>query len=166
MNSSRLIANNDYAHWLKQIKQRIHSVRMKVALAANSELIALYYEIGAQIVERESSAQWGSGFIDAFSKDLRTEFPDVGGFSAKNLRYCRAFFRFYCDPEIWQQAVAKLASEPLAGVNTDLAQTITLIPWGLQRSNTLISKICAYHRMSFGIRPQWGCSKLARTSAQ
>lgn len=130
MNSSRLIANNDYANWLKQIKQRIHSVRMKVALAANSELIALYYEIGAQIVERESSAQWGSGFIDAFSKDLRTEFPDVGGFSAKNLRYCRAFFRFYCDPEIWQQAVAKLASEPLAGVNTDLAQTITLIPWG------------------------------------
>lgn len=130
MTSSTLIANTDYANWLKQIKQRIHSVRMKVALAANSELIALYYEIGAQIVERESLARWGSGFIDAFSKDLKTEFPDMGGFSAKNLRYCRAFFRFYCDPAIWQQAVAKLPHEPWVGVDVELAQRLEQVPWG------------------------------------
>lgn len=124
------ITTADYQLWLKQIKQRIHSIRMKVALAANSELIALYYELGAQIVERESSARWGTGFIDAFSKDLKGAFPDVGGFSAKNLRYCRAFFRFYCDPEIWQQAVAKLASEPWVGVDAELASRIAQIPWG------------------------------------
>ena len=57
----------DYQDWLKTIKQRIHATRMKVSLAANGELISLYYEIGAQIVDRESHAQWGSGFIDAFS---------------------------------------------------------------------------------------------------
>lgn len=96
----------DYQDWLRTIQQRIHAARMKVALAANGELISLYYETGAQIVDRESHAQWGSGFIDAFSRDLRQAFPDVGGFSSKNLRYCRAFFRFYCDPAIWQQAVA------------------------------------------------------------
>ena len=50
MISSVLVANAEYQAWLKQIKQRIHSVRMKVALAANSELITLYYEFGAQIV--------------------------------------------------------------------------------------------------------------------
>ena len=98
----------DYQHWLSTIKQRVVSARLRVALAANSELIALYYEIGARIVEREAHAQWGSGFIDAFSKDLRQAFPDIGGFSSKNLRYCHAFFRFYCTPAIWQQAVAKL----------------------------------------------------------
>ena len=89
----------DYQHWLGTIKQRVVSARLRVALAANSELIALYYEIGARIVEREAHAQWGSGFIDAFSKDLRQAFPDIGGFSSKNLRYCRAFFRFYCAPQ-------------------------------------------------------------------
>jgi len=47
--------------------------------------------LSAQIVDRETSAQWGSGFIDAFSKALRHTFPEVGGFSAKNLRYCRAY---------------------------------------------------------------------------
>lgn len=120
----------EYQEWLTTIKQRVVSARLRVALAANSELIALYYELGAQIADREAQAQWGSGFIDAFSKDLQQTFPDIGGFSSKNLRYCRAFFRFYCDPAIWQQAVAKLTNTPWAGVDRELATLLAQIPWG------------------------------------
>lgn len=120
----------DYQDWLKAIKQRIHATRMKVALAANGELISLYYDIGAQIVDRETHAQWGSGFIDAFSHDLRQAFPEVGGFSSKNLRYCRAFFRFYCDPAIWQQAVAKLRETPWVGTESQFSALLMEIPWG------------------------------------
>ena len=120
----------EYQSWLGGIKQKIHAARMHAALAANSELIALYYELGAQIVDRETSAQWGSGFIDAFSKDLRHTFPEVGGFSAKNLRYCRAFFRFYGDAAIWQQLVAKLGTAPWGGADTGLATLLARIPWG------------------------------------
>ena len=47
----------DYQHWLNTIKQRVVSARLRVALAANSELIALYYEIGAQIMDREAHAR-------------------------------------------------------------------------------------------------------------
>jgi predicted nuclease of restriction endonuclease-like (RecB) superfamily len=125
-----LFSEQDYHQWLLAVKQRIHAVRMRIALAANGELIAFYYEIGAQIVEREAHAHWGSGFIDALSKDLRASFPDIGGFSSKNLRYCRAFFRFYCAPEIWQQAVAKLDVTPWAGVNREFAELLAQIPWG------------------------------------
>ena len=120
----------EYQAWLGGIKQKIHAARMQAALAANSELIALYYELGAQIVDRETGAQWGSGFIDAFSKDLRHAFPEVGGFSAKNLRYCRAFFRFYGNPVIWQQAVAKLGQAAWGGADTELATLLARIPWG------------------------------------
>lgn len=120
----------EYQDWLNAIKQKIHATRMKVALAANEELISLYYEIGAQIVDRESRAQWGSGFIDAFSQDLRTAFPEIGGFSSKNLRYCRAFFRFYCDPAIWQQAVAKLRDTTWIGTTADLSMLLARVPWG------------------------------------
>lgn len=102
----------EYQEWLNTIKQRVVSAHLQVALAVNSELITLYYELGAQIEDREAQALWGSGFIDAFSKDLRQTFPEIGGFSSKNLRYCRAFFRFYCDSAIWQQAVAKLSLTP------------------------------------------------------
>jgi predicted nuclease of restriction endonuclease-like (RecB) superfamily len=130
----------DYQDWLKTIKQRIHATRMKVALAANGALISLYYEIGAQIVDRESHAQWGSGFIDAFSHDLRKAFPEIGGFSSKNLRYCRAFFRFYCDPAIWQQAVAKLRDMPWAGSESQLSASLMEIPWG---HNILIFTKCS-----------------------
>jgi predicted nuclease of restriction endonuclease-like (RecB) superfamily len=130
----------DYQDWLKTIKQRIHATRMKVALAANGELISLYYEIGAQIADREAHAQWGSGFIDAFSRDLRQAFPEIGGFSSKNLRYCRAFFRFYCDPGIWQQAVAKLRETPWAGSESQLSALLMEIPWG---HNILIFTKCS-----------------------
>lgn len=112
----KLIQATAYSDWLASVKSRIHAARMKSALAANSE--------------RESAAQWGSRFIDAFSKHLKASFPEVGGFSAKNLRDCRAFFRFYCKPAIWQQAVAKWASDPWAGLEPGLVQRIAPIPWG------------------------------------
>ena len=128
--TSPLAALADYQDWLNTIKQRLVSARLRVALAANSELIALYFELGAQIVEREAHARWGSGFIDAFSKDLRQTFPKVGGFSSKNLRYCRAFFRFYRDPAIWQQAVTKLPDNAWVGVDETLAAQLARIPWG------------------------------------
>ncbi|MEO6319754.1 MAG: PDDEXK nuclease domain-containing protein [Polaromonas sp.] len=135
----------EYQEWLNTIKQRVVSARLRVALAANSELIALYYELGAQIVDREAQAQWGSGFIYAFSKDLRQTFPEIGGFSPKNLRYCRAFFRFYCAPAMWQQAVAKLPSTPVTpdtpwiGVDGELATVLARTPWG---HNILIFTKC------------------------
>lgn len=130
----------EYQDWLRSIKQRVQSARLRAALAANSELIALYYELGARIVERETVAQWGSGFIDTFSKDLRQSFPDIGGFSPKNLRYCRAFFRFYCDPAIWQQAVAKLPEIHWPGIDAERAGLVAQIPWG---HNILIFTKCA-----------------------
>ena len=128
--TSPLAALAEHQDRLNTIKQRVVSARLRVALAANTELIALYYEIGAQIVDREARARWGSGFIDAFSKDLRQTFPEVGGFSFKNLRYCRAFFRFYCDPAIWQQVVAKLPDNAWVGVDETLAAQLACIPWG------------------------------------
>jgi len=128
--TSTLASLTDYQDGLRALKQRVVSARLRAALAASSELVALYYEIGAQIADREVHARWGSGFIDACSQDLRRAFPEVGGFSPKNLRYCRAFFRFYCDPAIWQQTVATLAERPWAGVDAALAPQLGRIPWG------------------------------------
>lgn len=120
----------EYNTWLNVIKQRVSAARVRVALAASSELIAFYYELGAQIADREEQAKWGSGFIDAFSRDLRQAFPEMSGFSPKNLRYCRAFFRFYCEPSIWQQVVAKLPGQSLTGVDSETAAMLAPIPWG------------------------------------
>ena len=69
--SINMTRDEAYREWLASVKRRIHAARMKIALSANRELIAWYYELGAQISERESTAQWGTGFIDAFSRDLK-----------------------------------------------------------------------------------------------
>ncbi|MGL4449456.1 MAG: PDDEXK nuclease domain-containing protein [Shewanella sp.] len=128
----------DYSNWLLTIKQQVVSARLRTALAANSELISFYWRLGAQLLEREVNAAWGSGFIDTLSQDLRQSFPGVGGFSAKNLRYCRAFYRFYCRQPIWQQPVAKLVQPGSAfdlmteqgEPDSVLSEQITQLPWG------------------------------------
>ncbi len=99
---------SEYQVWLADIKKRIVASRVKAALSANSELIRLYFELGSRIAEREQNAAWGSGFIDGFSRDLKNAFPELTGFSPQNLRYFRAFFRFYSAGSICQQAVGEL----------------------------------------------------------
>jgi len=134
---------SEYKDWLKGIKNRIAASRIKAALAVNNELIELYWFLGAQIVDRQHTAHWGSSFINQFSKDLKSEFADVAGFSPKNLRYCRAFYNFYSQPEIWQQAVAKLeihnkkdkwqqdvAENVSSDINKIIPQFTGKIPWG------------------------------------
>ncbi|VGO18536.1 DUF1016 N-terminal domain-containing protein [Pontiella sulfatireligans] len=102
---------SEYQNWLTEIKSRIVASRVRAAISANSELIRLYHDLGAQIVERELTAKWGSAFIDSFSRDLKKAFPDMTGFSPQNLRYCRAFYRFYRADEICQQSVGELTDE-------------------------------------------------------
>ncbi len=62
-------------------------------------------------MERELRAKWGSAFIDSFSRDLKKAFSEMTGFSPQNLRYCRAFYRFYRADEICQQSVGELDHE-------------------------------------------------------
>jgi predicted nuclease of restriction endonuclease-like (RecB) superfamily/fido (protein-threonine AMPylation protein) len=60
-----------------------------------SEELAFYWELGADIVERQKTARWGSGFLKQLSTDLMTEFPDMKGFSHNNLQYIKRWYLFY-----------------------------------------------------------------------
>lgn len=98
-------SNNDYTIWLTDIKSKIRSSQIKAALAVNAELIHFYRELGKMISEKENI--WGNKLIETLSKDLKTEFPEMGGLSTRNLKYCRNFFKFY-NNQIGQQLVALL----------------------------------------------------------
>lgn len=126
---SELLQNNEYRNWLTILKSQIKHSQIKAALAVNSQLIQLYWELGKGIVEKQENAAWGSGFIEQLSKDLKSEFPDISGFSAKNLRYCKSFFEYYNSSPIWQQVVAKLQSTENQNTN-DPYNPLSQIPWG------------------------------------
>lgn len=81
----------NYDTFLHDLKTRIRAARTRAALAANRELVVLYWQIGRDILERQGREGWGAKVIDRLATDLRAEFPDMKGFSPRNLKYMRKF---------------------------------------------------------------------------
>jgi predicted nuclease of restriction endonuclease-like (RecB) superfamily len=99
----------EYQEWLNAIKQRIVSVRLRMALAASRELIQFYWDLGEMISLKQSQSQWGDKLIAQLSADLQKAFPDIKGLSPSNLKYCLRFFQFYsADSPFGQQPVDQL----------------------------------------------------------
>ena len=97
-----------YADWLADLKGRIHTAQQRATLAVNRELVLLYWQIGRDILARQASQGWGARVIERLALDLRAAFPDMKGFSPRNLKYMRAFAEAWPDGEFVQQAAAQL----------------------------------------------------------
>jgi predicted nuclease of restriction endonuclease-like (RecB) superfamily len=108
MTVARLPVPVGYPAWLTDLKIKIRDARLRKALAVNSELIMLYWQIGREILNRQDRDGWGTKVVDRLSIDLRAEFPESRGFSSANLRYMRAFAEACPDPAICQRVVGKL----------------------------------------------------------
>ncbi|MCP8892806.1 DUF1016 N-terminal domain-containing protein [Sphingomonas faeni] len=123
--------SNDYVQLLDTLKERIRTSRLRAALAANEELILLYWEIGRDILDRQDSAGWGAKIVDRLSADLKHDFPEMTGFSPRNLKYMRALAEAFPNREIVQQVIAQL-------------------PW--EHAITLVEAVKDPHRKSFNRR--------------
>ena len=99
---------SDYSTWLESVKSRIQSARSRAALAVNAELIQLYHSIGSDILERQTCHGWGSKVIARVAADLKAAFPDMKGFSTRNVKYMRYFAENCPDGQFGQQAAAQL----------------------------------------------------------
>ena len=97
-----------YPEFLDDVAHRIGIGRRRAIAAANTELVTTYWSVGSEILTRQVSEGWGSKVIDRLSADLRQRFPDASGFSARNLKYMRAFAAAWPDLEIVQRTVAQL----------------------------------------------------------
>lgn len=97
-----------YADWLNQIKKDISHARQRASLAVNAELVSLYTRIGREILARQEAQGWGAKVIDRLALDLKDAFPDMRGWSSRNLKYM-AFFAQRCpNGLIGQQPAAQL----------------------------------------------------------
>jgi predicted nuclease of restriction endonuclease-like (RecB) superfamily len=92
---NKIILDKDYSIWLSQIKEKVRLSQIKASLSINKELISLYINLGVQILEKQEYAKWGENFLGQLSKDLRSEFPDISGFSKRNLELIRQWTTFY-----------------------------------------------------------------------
>ena len=97
-----------YVDLISSLKEKIRAAQHKAALSVNRELLILYWEIGREVLTRQSAEKWGTKVIERLSADLSREFPEMKGFSQRNLKYMRAFAEAYPDTQFVQQAVAQI----------------------------------------------------------
>jgi hypothetical protein len=144
--STDLIKDSEFKQWLKDLKSRIRQSQLKAAIKVNSELLHLYWDLGRDIAIRKMDAIWGSRFYDNLSKELKTEFPDMKGFSKTNLKYCKYFYQLYSlDDRTGQQAadetntITHKTTQDLIKENDIIRQQaadefidnpLFMIPWG------------------------------------
>ena len=99
---------NNYVTFLDDLKQRVRNARLRASLSVNRELILLYWQIGKDILLRQQNEGWGTKVIDRLANDLKKEFPEMKGFSPRNLKFMRGLAEAYSDEEIVKQAVSQI----------------------------------------------------------
>ena len=101
--------SSDYRQWLQQLKSQFQHTQQNAVRAVNTEMLKFYWQLGEQIVEQQQNYAWGDGFLKQLSHDLMMEFPEMKGFSKRNLEYIRRWYLFWSkDMSIAQQVVAQL----------------------------------------------------------
>ncbi len=97
-----------YDEFLRELKERIRSAQVRAALAVNRELVLLYWQIGREVLSQQQQQGWGAKVINQLAKDLKKAFPEMKGFSPRNLKYMRAFAEAYPDETFMQQLAAQI----------------------------------------------------------
>lgn len=156
---TKALSHPDYPAFLAALKERILHARTSAARAVNRELVLLYWDIGRAIVEKQQTAGWGDSVVERLAADLRAAFPDMRGFSPRNIWDIRRFYTACTDanflaqvvPEmerdrkslILRQPVAELAAKSQIGVtrsrptNADESETFEQAVQGTRHGKTL-----------------------------
>ena len=133
-----ILYDDEYKSWIKDISKRYKACQIKAAVSVNSEVIAFYWSLGRDIVQREAEKKYGSKFYATLSNDLKSLNPGVQGFASTNLRYMVKFYTLYSDVNL-PQAVGKSDYPNLPQLVGDLDESeLFAVPWGHHR--TIIDK--------------------------
>ena len=136
--SNSIVIDDDYKKWIDTISQRYRQCQIKAAVSVNRELIAFYWSLGKDIVERDAEKKYGSGFYSRISDDLKEKFKDIKGFSSRNIRYMVKFYQLYRGTSNLPQVVADLKEtteeENLPQLAANLSgEELFSVPWGHHR---------------------------------
>ena len=130
-----------YPALLADIKQRVSSAQARAVRSVNTELIKLYWEIGAIIDSRQKKAGWGAEVILRLARDLHNELPEEKGFSERNINRMLAFYREYPHAGLLTQTETDVVSGPKGQQLMSLfpPELLWSLPWG--HHDELITKV-------------------------
>ena len=111
-----------YGNLLRNIKSRIRQAQVKATFSANAEMIAMYWDVGRMIYERQQMEGWGAGVIPRLAKDIQNELPEFKGFSERNIKFMVQLYKEYdANNAIGKQPVSQFEN---------VKQLVSQIPWG------------------------------------
>ena len=99
---------DNYPVFLQELKQRIRESQVRASVSVNRELVLLYWRIGHDILIRQQRESWGAKVIDRLAADLKRAFPEMKGFSPRNLKYMRAFAEAWPEEAFVQEVLAQI----------------------------------------------------------
>jgi predicted nuclease of restriction endonuclease-like (RecB) superfamily len=136
--------DKEYAKWIAELKQRYRSAQTKAAIKVNAEKLLFNWQLGRDLVQKKAEERWGVGVVEQISLDLKREFPNADGFSARNLWYMKKWYLFYTQSELLlHQLGAELPSQkklqrPIGELQSrqklhqpggEFPQQFALVPW-------------------------------------
>lgn len=95
--------------FVKELKQKILLSQQQAIKAVNYELVLLYWDIGNSIILNQKQQGWGAKIVENLSSELKKSFPNMSGFSSRNLKYMRQFADTYQDKTFVQEVLAQLS---------------------------------------------------------
>jgi len=107
--AKKISTPKNYLQTLEEIKNRVRAAQYEALKAVNRELVALYWDIGGLIAQRQKEQGWGKSVVETLSKDLQEEFPGMSGFSTQNLWYMRHFYLTYTGNPKLQPLVGEIS---------------------------------------------------------
>ncbi len=126
-----------YRKWFKSLKESIHLSQEHTALRVNADMLILYWYIGKQLDEKIEKELWGARVVDQLSEDLQNSFPDLKGFSRRNLMYMKQFATLWPDMLIVQQAAAQLRKSAKNAIVQQGAAQIGKITYTVQNPDLI-----------------------------
>lgn len=134
---------HEYDDAVRIIKEAILRSQYDAACAVNEKQLVLYFGIGKYVSLNSRKGFWGKGAIDTISGKLQRELPGLRGFSARNLRYMRAFYEEWSMLDATQvvdgRHVLTDTTAEIGDRDSNLAVAIAKIPdkpiWHLQVPN-------------------------------
>ena len=89
MSENNMIDKN-FKKVVESIKNEIYKTQTLIMTDANKRLLDLYFYVG-KIVNENSS--WGNKFIESLSTEMKIEFPNIKGFSVRNIKNMKKFYQ-------------------------------------------------------------------------
>ena len=133
--ANQIASNIDskYKEWLSEIKSDYRRSQIKAAVKVNEELLRFYWRLGRGIHKLHVAAEWGSGFFEKLSRDLKATLPDAKGFSEISLRYMERFYLLFPErivPQVGEEnhgikIVPQVGEEYMPQVGAQ----IFMVPW-------------------------------------